>query len=208
VAIRVRAKDEDDDAESPFGDEDDYTRWEVEDGKWVIGDCSDMTFGGDGAVGDDDDADSDGEPAPTRVARTPTAVPTSATRPKIGEGTLVEDARYIVNAIRDNLEGDEFSEPPPGKRWLAVDVTIEAAGDVSYGSFDFSLQDKDLFVYEPEFVFADEPSPRLSTGELGPGEAVRGWVFFEVPAAAELREVRVSPGFSSRATVIADLTQQ
>jgi hypothetical protein len=57
-------------------------------------------------------------------------------------------------------------------------------------------------------VFVDEPTPRLSSGQLGPGDAVRGWVFFEVPAGATLREVRVAPDFGSKATVIADLTQQ
>ena len=205
--IVVRSKDKDADP-SLFGDEDDYSRWEVEDGEWVIGDCSDMTFAG----GDDDDIDvsDDDEEMPTSTSsnRTPTAVPTPAKKPKLGEKATSEVANYTVNAIQDNLPGTEFSKPEPGQRWVAFDVTIEANEKMSYGPFDFSIQSADQFVYETEFVSSEQPKPHLSSGDLGPGGTVRGWVFFEVPATAVLKELRATPDFGEPPVVIADLTQQ
>jgi|GEM_PF-5186692 len=201
AAIVVRAKDGEE-VEGLLGDEDEYVRWEVEDGQWVIADCSDMGFGTDG---DDDDGDRDATATVVSPGRTPTAAPTAGPKPKLGQTTEVGAAKYTVNAIQDNLPGSEFSKPPAGKRWLAIDVTIEATGEVSYNPYDFSLQDADAFVYEPTFVSGDAPAPDLSSGDLARGDRVRGWVFFEVPATAKLTSVRVTPDFGKPAAVIADL---
>lgn len=204
AAIVVRSNDEDADP-SLFGDEDEYTKWEVEDGKWVIGDCSGMSFD---SSGEDIDVSGEDDATPTSAAanRTPTAVPTAARKPKVGEKATSELANYTVNAVQDNLPGTDFSKPEPGLRWVAFDITIEANEKTSYGPFDFSVQATDSFVYETEFVPADQPKPRLSSGDLAPGGTVRGWVFFEVPATAVLKEIRAVPDFGEPPLVIADLS--
>ena len=208
AAIVVEAKDGNEAAEEFLGDEDEYSRWEVEDGQWVLADCSDLGFdSGDDAADDDSD---DAAATPTRTTatvRTPTAAPTSAVRPKLGETAQLELAKYTVNAVQDNVAGTEFFKPKAGMRWIAFDVTIEAVKETTYNPFDFSVQDADAFVYDPAFVPVDSPSPDLSSGDLAVGERIRGWVFFEVPLNAKLNSVRVTPDFGKPATVIADLTK-
>ena len=175
-----------------------------EDGDWYAANCSDMSLDAE------EGADSNPTPTPqsTRPSATATATtpPTSVSKPKIGTTVTIKGAKYTVNAVQDNIPGDRFSTVPAGKRWFAFDVTIEATAQGSYNPFDYSVQDDKAFVYEPGFVTVGAPTPRLSSGQLGPGGIVRGWVFFDVPADAKLTSVRVEPDFGSPPVVIADLT--
>ena len=207
VSVHVRSKADPD--VDVFGDEQDFSEWRVEDGKWVETDCSSMSF--------DSDAEEATPAAPAATAPTarpantpgPSASPTAVKKPKIGEAAVVKGGKFTVNALRDNLPGSQFEKPPAGQRWLGFDVTIEATADgLRYNPLYFSLQDADAYGYEAKFISAG-PVPPLSTGQLNAGDKIRGWVFFEVPAAASLFALRVQPDPTSSAiVVIADLAGQ
>ena len=205
VLVRIRSKEDPD--EDIFGGEEEWETWEVEDGKWVNPDCSQMSFAFDGDDDDDDDT-----PPVTVTVRTPSSgstsgpasTPTPGVKPKVGQAVTVGDAKYTVNEVRDNLPGDRFSTPEAGKRWLAFDITIEALKQTDYNPFDFTVQDANAFVYEHTFVFGG-PEPDLQSGDLASGERVRGWIAFEVPAEAKLSTIRVEEDFGKPVVVIADL---
>lgn len=205
VLVRVRAKKDHD--EDFMGDE--YEKWEVEDGKWVNTNCSQMRL--DGGPGDEDDGDR--TPSPVAVTTrtpaasstsTPAATSTPSVKPKVGQTVTIGDAKYTVNAVRDNLPGTTYSTPEAGMRWVAFDVTIEAVKPVNYNPFNFTLQDASAYVYDRGFV-SGGPQPELSSGDLSAGEKVRGWIPFEVPADAKLTTLRVSLDFGKPVAVIADL---
>jgi hypothetical protein len=176
-------------------------------GECYTADCTDLCFAAFfEPVATPDSGSSTGGAPPTRAAgrATPAAQPTAASKPNVGDTVSANGGKYRLNGLEDNLEGSEFSKPAAGKRWIAFDITIEAVSAISYSPFDYSVQDSDSFVYEPEFIFVDEPGPDLSSGDLGPGGTVRGWVFFEIPAKATLTTLRVEVDFGKPVVVVAD----
>ena len=174
------------------------------------------------STSDDDGATAtpaDSTPAATATARAteapratntpaPTATATPNPKPKIGVTTEAKGSKYTVNEVRDNLPAVRFSAPKAGMRWVAIDVTQEgtATGPDSVNPFYFSVQDDAAFVYGYGFV-PGAPEPTLTSGQLSAGQKVRGWIGFEVPAAAKLISVLVQPDPLGGTVIIADLTQ-
>ncbi|MCZ7577869.1 MAG: DUF4352 domain-containing protein [Dehalococcoidia bacterium] len=98
------------------GQEEEWSEWVWEDGKWVQTDCGDL---GPGGVlgGGDDAAPSDDEPQP---------VPTPGAGPAIGTAVEAGGSRYTVHSIEDPAKAGEYFGPDPGKRWVVIEVTQEA----------------------------------------------------------------------------------
>lgn len=177
------------------GQEEEWSEWVWEDGKWVQTDCGDL---GPGGVlgGGDDAAPSDDEPQP---------VPTPGAGPAIGTAVEAGGSRYTVHSIEDPAKAGEYFGPDPGKRWVVIEVTQEALDrQVSGSPFDFTIQDSDGFIYDFDF---GEKEPEFSSRELAPGQRQRGFITFEVPEDAELVAVWVDADFPKPHTLIADLTR-
>lgn len=174
--------------------EDDWAEWMWEDGKWVQVDCGDL--GPDGVLGGagDDTSTSDQQP-----------VPAPGSGPAVGTAIEAGGSRYTVHSIEDPAKPGEFFGPDPGKRWVVIEVTQEALDRQASGSpFDFTVQDKDGFIYDFEF---GEKEPEFTSRELAPGQRQRGFITFEVPEDAELVAVWVDADFPKPHTLIADLTR-
>ncbi|MCO5201114.1 MAG: DUF4352 domain-containing protein [Chloroflexi bacterium] len=177
------------------GQEEEWSEWVWEDGKWVQTDCGDL---GPGGVlgGGDDAAPSDDEPQP---------VPTPGAGSAIGTAVEAGGSRYTVHSIEDPAKAGEYFGPDPGKRWVVIEVTQEALDrQVSGSPFDFTIQDSDGFIYDFDF---GEKEPEFSSRELAPGQRQRGFITFEVPEDAELVAVWVDADFPKPHTLIADLTR-
>ena len=132
------------------------------------------------------------------IAPAPTPTPT------VTFGAVTAGAsKYTVNEIRDPAPARR--DVDPGRRLIAIDITQQAfLADDTYNPLNFSVQDSDGYVYS-RGGYADV-EPRFSSGDLGRGQSVRGWVTFTVPQSAVLISVMVEATYSSPSVVIADLT--
>jgi hypothetical protein len=177
--------------------EEEWTEWMWEDGKWVQTDCGDLGPGGGlNGLDDGDTGTSDDEPQP---------VPSPGSGPVIGTPIEAGGSRYTVHSIEDPAKPGEFFGPDEGNRWVIIEVTQEALGEQVSGSpFDFTVQDKDGFIYDFDF---GEKEPEFTSRELAPGQRQRGFITFEVPEGAELVAVWVDADFPKPHTLIADLTR-
>jgi len=135
-----------------------------------------------------------GTPFPTVGKATPaaTAVPSA---PAQGQPFLVGGTRYTVNEVRDP-EPPGFFTPARGMRFIAVDITQEAVSAPSpYSIAYFNLRDSD----GKDYGWTNGNStPALGNGTLAPGQTARGWVVFQVPAAAKTRRSSAGRTLRSR----------
>lgn len=175
-----------------FTEPSEWEAWKWEDDRWVVADCSGL--GGFGGV---DGPGVDSGPQPT-------AVPLGS-GPKIGETVDAGEVKVTVRAFEDPAQTSP-REPGNGKRFVAIDVVVEGVrGDPSVGAFDFSVQDRDGYVYPSSF---GEREPALQMTQLAPGRQVRGWVTFEVPENAEIVAVYADVAFPDPEVLVADLTRK
>ncbi len=176
-----------------FGEDGEFEPWKWENGRWVAADCSGLGGGG-GLFGD---GNGDTSAGPT--------VPPPGSGPKLGETVDAGNARVTVRAVEDPVRGAAI-DPAPGRRLVAFDITIEAAGGtVSVASQDFALQDEQGYVYEAAFAGRE---PALRSTNLVRGRTVAGWVTFEVPAGAKLVALYADLDFSKPETLVLDLTRK
>ena len=171
--------------------EEEWHEWVWEDGAWVQPDCSDMGGGSDA-----------GGASETRTQE----VPKPGSGPTIGTPVEAGGSRYTVHSVVDPAPKGEFFEPKEGNRWITIEVTQEALSKkVSGSSFDFSVQDKDGFIYD--FTFGGK-EPEFTMMDLGPGQRQRGFITFEVPEKAELVAVWVDADWPDPETLLTDLTRK
>jgi Domain of unknown function (DUF4352) len=126
-----------------------------------------------------------GTPAATVPGRTATSAVTVAP-PPVGQSVLVDGIRYTVNNIADP-EPPGFFKPPAGKRFVAVEVTIEAvSGSTPYGISTIDLRADD----GKDYGWTNgNNTPVLASGTLQAGQAARGWVTIQLPSDAKLTGV-------------------
>ena len=89
------------------------------------------------------------------------------------------------------LAPSEGDNPPAGRRFVAIEVTIEypkgREGSHVVSSSHFKLIDSDDFVYGSTQSLLD---PAIREGlQLAPGQKTRGWVLFEIDANTEIKSV-------------------
>jgi hypothetical protein len=124
--------------------------------------------------------------------------------PARGQPFLVSGTRYTVNEVRDP-EPPGFFTPARGMRLIAVDITQEAVSAPSpYSIAYFFLRDSD----GKDYGWANGNStPALGNGTLAPGQSTRGWVVFQVPAAAKITALIGWPDHAKPRVPIADLSR-
>ena len=167
-----------------------------DDGEQVAGQSTEAALGdtGDQEPVDQETAEPTQPPEPTdtpepEIERIVTAVP--------GAVAEADDVRITLNEIVDPwVSAAEFApdEPDPGKRFFALDVTIQYVADSGTHlacDFNFRLTDTDAFAYDAAFLFDLEP--RLDCIDLGGGERTRGWIAFEVNEGAQLDLLKYDP---------------
>ncbi len=189
VMVEVKAPE----GASGFDDEE-WTKWTFEGGRWVQSDCDDI-----GLDGDDDDFAS----TPSVVA----TVPARGEGPAIGTPVEAGGSIYTVNGIEDPgpEPEDAFFGPQAGNRWVTLDITQQASGgEDSAGPWDFTVQDADGFIYDWTY---GAKKPEFGSVQLADGQRIRGYLTFEVPEGAELVAVFADADFPRPAVMIADLTR-
>ncbi|MDP9369918.1 MAG: DUF4352 domain-containing protein [Chloroflexota bacterium] len=106
-----------------------------------------------------------------------------------GTTTSVSRSSSEQNGIRvtflgSDLDAEGTESLAPGKRYVAVEVTIENRSNetLRYTPDDFQVTDSAGRAYPAVEGGAD---PAITGGELAPGDAIRGWISFEVPEDAD-----------------------
>jgi hypothetical protein len=150
-------------------------------------------------------------PSPSRApaAPAPPAPAPAAERPRrIGDTTVLTAPDGLrlaltVNGTADNVQGRPTFMRPQG-RWYAIDWTIKNEGttDFHVNRLYFKIQTPDGFLIERAAYQAREPD--LVTNSLGPGQMMRGWLTYDVPAGQSVKAAIFQAG-ASRQFVVADL---
>lgn len=122
-------------------------------------------------------------------------------RGELGESMHVAEFDVTIHAIEDPFVPTTGPIPDAVKagtdRYVAVDVELtNARGDAeSYATTWFHLYDTDAHVIEAHYPDASVKTPRLVEGYLVRGDRVRGWVTFQLPAAARPSYVQFFAGY-------------
>ncbi|MFN7160572.1 MAG: DUF4352 domain-containing protein [Candidatus Gracilibacteria bacterium] len=76
-----------------------------------------------------------------------------------------------------------------GKKYVIADVRISnnSGKTISYNAYNFTLYDKDSYAYQ---MAVTDKTPLLSSGELENTRETRGYVAFEVPIDATLKDLK------------------
>lgn len=121
-------------------------------------------------------------PSPT-VAEGGAPPPAPAGDRAVGSTAKTGDFDVTVFGFRDPQPAQSrFDEPKPGHHFVSVDVQVANNGtrQQRFSSLlGFSLLDGENRKYDAEFMSSLTPGP--PEGEIPPGEALRGFVVFEVP---------------------------
>jgi hypothetical protein len=157
-------------------------------------------------------------PAPTPAATAPTttttAAPTTTTTSRnaaklatFPKPTLVQelDDGGIVGIHRMTVGGGSaYFKPAAGKEYRNFDVEI-CGGSIggSANPLQFEASMKDNTRRTPHLL--DIAEPGLPAADLSPGECVRGWVTFEVPAG-QMAQLRYKPNYITGPTLAWTLT--
>ena len=98
----------------------------------------------------------------------------------IGERAVVPELAVTVEGVKE-CGGDYLKQ---GNALIGVEVLVEgrASEEIHFNPFHCKLREANGTSYTPTFKGCE---PRLRDHRLGEGERERGWVSFELPAAAK-----------------------
>ena len=129
----------------------------------------------------------------------------TTTKYKIGDRIQIGDYIITVNkAENPYVESSIYSQPDSGNKYVAVEVTYEneTNDSISYNVYDWLLSDSDGYTYDQAW---GSKEPDLSSGDLNPGEKVRGWVTFEVPDTSDQYSIKFTPNIWSSDNAVIEL---
>jgi hypothetical protein len=109
--------------------------------------------------------------------------PARALSGRVGDALSLDEARITVISCDDNAAPDDDSVAPrPGNRYVVVEVDVQNTGSSPLSTFlDWRLTDSARDTWS-QALSVREPS--FPGGELGPGDSARGFLTYEVGAAA------------------------
>jgi Domain of unknown function (DUF4352) len=85
------------------------------------------------------------------------------------------DARWAVS--------NSFEQPSKGSHFVAIELLYQATGHekVMYNQFDWQLTSSTGARFLPGYAPRE---PQLRSGQLQPGQQIRGWIVFQIPDGA------------------------
>ena len=131
-------------------------------------------------------------PSPTVAVPNPTVGPAGDAHGKAGQP--VENGGVALTVVSTTLTSqiDQATPAAAGESYLIADVLLENTGSdkVSYDVIFFSVLDANDVEYISSRV---APAPALKSGDLMPGDKVRGYVAFKMKAAATGLTIKYQP---------------
>lgn len=147
-----------------------------------------------------------GDPVtPVKVTSTGNAQEAQAPQTQVfrpGDAIRMGDVIYRVNGIRD-LSGDALYRPSEGRRWIAVDITVQNAGGEPFAVsslMQFELQEDTG--YRHNVAILPVSTKGSIDGNVPPGRSVRGEVPFEVTAEAKSFELIITHDLAGSQAVV------
>lgn len=146
--------------------------------------------------------------APPPAAPAPPAAPPpppAASFPGVGQTTLVtgQGARFVVSvhAVTDPARSTNQFNTPKG-RWVLVDYSVENIGSIefSFSPLALKLQTADAYLIQ-RGNHAGHREPSLASGDLAPGQKVRGFLVYDVPSDQRASGLIFQSGGSSQLMV-------
>lgn len=106
--------------------------------------------------------------------------------PKNATGTVGQPVKLTLGTItvsqvdKSFTPDNQFETPKAGNSFVAVEILYQATGTdkLSYSPSDWKIKDGSGAEFTSAYV---SKTPELQSGDLNPGEKVRGWEVFEVP---------------------------
>ncbi len=153
-------------------------------------------------------------PQPTKIGETtPGSSAPTQTTPKpekkeynVGDVIKLGARSITVGAMTRNYDPpNEYVNPPEGKEWIVVPVTIVNDGDqaVSFASTDFKIQDsKGSRTYS---TYVMDLQNMIQFGELAPQGKVEGNLAFVIPAGDAPLKLVFKPMWGFEGEVIVNL---
>jgi hypothetical protein len=124
----------------------------------------------------------------------------------IGEVAKLKDRIVTVYSFENYQEPNEFLQPKPNNKYVAIEVGLENTSDhpIVYDSWDFVLEDKQGNTYSQAVAFRQ---PKFSYGTLSPGAKVRGFIVYEIPKSTSELYLRYFSGPEKKEQVIFNLVR-
>lgn len=124
------------------------------------------------------------------LASSPSPSP-SAPASHVGDTiTDTEGDEFTVYQVVPFTSANQFEQPKAGYVFVAIDVKEKAGSKgLSANPFDFAVVMEDDTRYQPTLGYKD---PSLHATGLADGQAVRGWITFEVLASVKLVRVALA----------------
>jgi hypothetical protein len=102
---------------------------------------------------------------------------------KVGDRVESAGVALAVNGVQQTDTLSQFQKAKPGRVYVVADVTLETTREKApYNPLYFKVRDADGYEYTASPIGGDQS---LKSGELNPGDKVRGTVSFDVPADAK-----------------------
>ncbi len=122
----------------------------------------------------------------TTIIPTPTPAVVTAKfgdRMEIGQGWVL-----TINQPEDFTPASAWDKPAQSKRFVTIDVVYENTSSErdSFSVSNFRLKDEEDHAYSGEYSGKE---PKLESGDLGPGETIRGFITFEILEDVKVKSV-------------------
>lgn len=114
----------------------------------------------------------------------PPTMPERPQYPSLGEAVEEEGYSLSAVAVEDPASPGSLYTPKEGKKLVAVEVVLGNVDGEKFSSNALSatMIDTGGFAYRPEL--GSRAGGQIELIDLSPGEKIRGWITFEVPAGA------------------------
>lgn len=147
--------------------------------------------------------DFDAQPGEARSTQQAASAPTT----KLGDTVEKDGYSLSATAIQDPCAPSIIYEPKEGKRVIGVEIVlgnVSGAEPLSINPLYATLIDTEGYTYDPELGGCEE---QIATGDLNPGEKVRGIVGFELPVGAMPASIRYRAGIIDGVELQVGVTQ-
>lgn len=111
------------------------------------------------------------------------------------EGNGSKQSKVTILQVVDNVpSANQFIQPAAGKKWIGFEVEVENVGTAQVTSLDWTLRDTTDQEHErTPWTGAEGAVIDIAYHDLTPGGKKRGWLYFEVDAAAGIKWLRADP---------------
>jgi hypothetical protein len=143
--------------------------------------------------GDSGDDGASPTPAPTRVADQRFPMQPGVTAVVVAGYNADQLSTVTLGETIDGFThpSNQFQAPEAGNRWWGIYLAIENTGTADTISLRYKLRLEGQAEYDPRFIAGVPGMIEYTYSDLTPGARKEGWLYFEIPAGAEIDALRV-----------------